>query len=124
MQKEVEVHGFQFSFTLVGVERRDKSFEMANFNYGGGSFYQKFKAKVPVELHDDLKVLKDVDVYINDGFDNKFTFITTVTDQVKVRDIIKRVLRVCKAVHKTNEPVEVSIVKRLVVEESTQETME
>lgn len=121
MQKEVEVHGFQFSFTLDGIERRDKSFEMANFNYGGGSFYQKFKAKIPVELHADLKVLKDVDVYINDGFDNKFTFITKETDQIEVREIIKRVLRICKAVHNYTEPVEISIMRRLLVEETSKE---
>jgi len=124
MQKEVEVYGFQFSFTFAGVERRDPAFEMANFNYGGGSFYQKFKAKVPVELHDDLKALKNVDIYINDGFDNKFTFITGETEQGEVREIIKRVLRICKAVHGYTAPVEVSIMKRLLVEETSKETMD
>jgi len=119
MQKVIEVHGFNFSFKLDGIGGRDKSFEIVNFSYGAGTFYQKFKSKVPVELHDDLKAMKDVDVYVVDGGGEHFHFITLSKDETAVRDLAGRVLRVCKAVHNYTQPVEVSIKKRVLVEETS-----
>lgn len=117
MQTVIEVHGFNFSFKLDGIGIRDKSFEIVNFSYGAGTFYQKFKSKVPIELHDDLKAMKDVEVYVVDGNGDHFHFITLGKDEAEVRTLAGRVLRVCKAVHGYTKPVELSIKKRVLVEE-------
>lgn len=119
MQTVIEVHGFNFSFKLDGVGVRDKSFEIVNFSYGAGTFYQKFKSKVPVELHDDLKAMKDVEVYVVDNNGEHFQFITLGKDEAEVRTLAGRVLRICKAVHGYTKPVELSIKKRVLVEETS-----
>lgn len=119
MQKVIEVQGFSFSFTLTGLTARDKSFDFETFNYGGGSFYQKFKSKVPVELHDVLKSIKNVDMYIAANSGDVFTFVTLLKDEKDVLDLIDHVICVCKAVHDYTDPVEVSIKKRVLVEENS-----
>lgn len=119
MQTVIEVHGFNFSFKLDGIGIRDKSFEIVNFSYGAGTFYQKFKAKVPVELHDDLKAMKDVEVYVVDNNGEHFQFITLGKDETEVRTLAGRVLRICKAVHGYTKPVELSIKKRVLIEETS-----
>lgn len=116
MQKVIEVHGFSFSFTLDGVLNRDKSFEAEHFNYGG-SLYQKFKSKVPVELHDYLKAMKDVSIYVDDGFTSSFKFFIEGQNESSVRVLAIRIISVCKAVHGYTNPIEFSIVKRMLVDE-------
>ena len=116
MQTVIEVNGFSFSFTLDGVLTRDKSFESDQFNYGG-SLYQKFKSKVPAELYDDLRAMKDISLYVDDGFSGSFKFFVEDQNEADVRALAGRVIQVCKAVHGYTKPVEVSIVKRMLVDE-------
>lgn len=116
MQKVIEVHGFSFSFTLDGVLNRDKSFEAEHFNYGG-SLYQKFKSKIPAELYDGLKAMKDISLHVDDGFSGSFKFFVEDQNEADVRSLAGRVINVCKAVHDYTKPVEVSIVKSMLVDE-------
>jgi len=117
MQKIIEICGFHFSFTLDGIGFRDESFQIEQFNYGSGTYYQKFKNKVPVELHDDLKAMKDVDVSVMDGLGENFMFVTNTSNEDEAHEQAKRVLRICKSIHNYTQTVEISIVKRVLVEE-------
>lgn len=119
MQKVIEVQGFTFSFKFSGLETRDKSFEFESFNYGGGSFYQRFKSKVPAELHAVLKSIKNVDMYIMDNKGDTFSFVALIKDEQKVHELINQVLLICKTVHQYTQPVEVSIKKRVLIEETS-----
>jgi hypothetical protein len=116
MQKVIEVQDFSFSFILDGIDFRDKSFEAEHFNYGG-SLYQKFKSKVPVELHDYLKAMKDVSIYVDDGFTSSFKFFIEGQNESSVRVVAIRIISICKAVHGYTNPIEFSIVKRMLVDE-------
>lgn len=118
MTKELELHGFTFEFTLPGVVR-DKVFNFTEFNYGSSaSFFQKFKNKIPVEYHDDLRSLKDIDVYVVDQHQDHFTFNMTGVDQDTAVKVSMIVLNLCKIVHGFKNPVQLTLTRRVLVEQT------
>lgn len=118
--KVLETQGYRFSFTLPNV---DRSVLLTNekFNYGGGSFYQKFKNHVNVEGHDGLKAIKDADVYMKDNFGDTFEFFTTNTDEFDVRNTALVLLNLCKDIHKFEGKVSISFSRTILVEETLPE---
>ncbi len=119
--KIVEVHGFNIKFSLDKNSPRNELFSINRFNYGGATFYQRFKSRVPSNLHQFLKEIKDLNLYVNDC-DNQIFEFTLVHDCQKEAvdpslNFVKNLVEVCKAVHDYKDNVDVTISKVFIAEE-------
>ena len=114
----LEVTGFKFSFVLASIDKRDDLFSFEKFNYGGGSFFQKFKAKVSEKHHDLLKSLKNSDVSIQDGSNTQFSFCIVGDDEVEAKRVADVIMTVCKDVHQFDDVISYNWTKRFSAEET------
>lgn len=122
MDKIVEVYSFSFSFNLT-ITQKDALFADKKFNYGSGSFYQKFKNKVDPRFYDSLKSLKEVDLYIKENLSaDHFSFVVMLADEHQAHNVARIMLDVCKNVHnvKIEEKVPVEFVRSALVQTTSE----
>lgn len=116
--KIVETTGFSIQFQLKEIER-SPLFSFEKFNYGGGSFYQKYKNHVSQDFFETLKSFKDFDIRLMDGQSNHFKFILVGDINIEtVNMIAENILKFTKEIHKSLENVELSIVRHFCAEET------
>lgn len=115
-----------FSFDKDENFSLDRSFTIDQFNYGAGTFYQKFKDKVSEVLYPALKDAKNIQFYVMDNLGSPdFSFFVQPTrknseNPVDIKSFATLLLTVCKKVHNYDHPVELTISKVVIVEQTAE----
>ncbi len=114
----IETTGFVIKFKIEEIKNSD--FKILDFfkkvNYGGGSFYQKFKNSCSEDLHEELKEIKDFDFYMKESLSFNFQIIFVGEDFEKAHKLSKVITKLVKELTGTTEKVQVSIEKTFVAQ--------
>jgi hypothetical protein len=115
----VEILSYSLHFRVNGSMQPHELINNVFFNYGDESFYEKYKEHTPESLHEELKALDDLDLYLENNRDGYYQFFILTKEKSVAYSAFKTVVNLCKHLHGTTYTVDVIVKEKYVAESPT-----
>lgn len=97
--EKVEDCKTEIHFEISQIQERHSVFSIEKFNYGHGTFYQKFKNLIPVVFHNHLKWLESFEISVVEGHSGKFQFVVNGVTILKAEEVASILVNLVHLVH-------------------------
>lgn len=115
----VEILSYSLHFRVNGSNEPHVLINNVFFNYGDKSLYEKYKEHTPKSLHDDLKALDELDLYLENNRNGYYQFFIVTKDKSVAHSAFKTIISLCKHLHGSTYTVDAIVKEKYVAESPT-----
>lgn len=115
----IEVLSYSLQVRIDGSNEPHPLINNVLFNYGDESLYEKYKESTPDSLHEELKALDDLDLYLESNQNGYYNFFILTKEKIVAQTAFSTVVRLCKHLHGSKIMVDAIMKEKYIAESPT-----